>query len=165
VAALDHGIVAVTLEVGESMRLQEREVKAGVKGINALLEREGMYSRLFTWGDPEPVYYKSIWVRAGQGGILLSRIELGDSVDKGDILGNITDPITNEVSKLRASHDGRIIGMAVNQVVMPGFAAYHIGIRASEETVVAEESLKEAASNSVFEVGSRENTIQEIDPE
>ena len=163
VAALQHGIVAVTLEVGESLRLQESEVKSGVKGINALLEREEMYSRLFTWGDPEPVYYKSHWVRATRGGILLSRVELGDTVDKGDILGNITDPITNEVAKLRASHDGRVIGMAVNQVVMPGFAAYHIGIRASEETVVAENEMMPGQAGN--EIKKRENSIQEIDPE
>jgi len=163
VAALQQGIVAVTLEVGESLRLQESEVKAGVKGINALLEREDMYSRLFTWGEPEPVYYQSHWVRAAQGGILLSRVELGDSVDKGDLLGSVTDPITNEVGKLRASYDGRIIGMAVNQVVMPGFAAYHIGIRASEETVVTEEEMVRQESDSKME--KRENTLQAIDPE
>ncbi|MBL1293971.1 MAG: succinylglutamate desuccinylase/aspartoacylase family protein [Thiotrichales bacterium] len=163
VASLEAGIVAVTLEVGESLRLQESEVKAGVKSINALLEREDMYSRLFTWGDPEPVYYQSHWVRASHGGILLSRIELGDHVDKGDILGVITDPITNEVAKLRASHDGRIIGMAVNQVVMPGFAAYHIGIRASEETLVSEEKIEAAKANA--NKSKRSNSIQEIDPE
>ena len=163
VASLQQGIVAVTLEVGESLRLQESEVKAGVKSINALLEREDMYSRLFTWGEPKPVYYQSHWVRAAQGGILLSRIELGDSVDKGDILGSIIDPITNEESKLRASYDGRIIGMAVNQVVMPGFAAYHIGIRASEETVVAEEEM--AIQESDIKIQQRDNTIQAIDPE
>ena len=94
---------------------------------------------------------------------MLSRVELGDTVDKGDILGNITDPITNEVAKLRASHDGRVIGMAVNQVVMPGFAAYHIGIRASEETLAAEQGMRLVLPDD--EIKKRENSIQEIDPE
>lgn len=135
-AASKQNIPAVTLEIGESNRLDESQVKIGVKSINSLLDRMGMYERLFTWGAPEPVYYKSIWVRVEQGGILLSAASLGDIVKKGDILGKVTDPITNEVSNIKAPSTGRIIGMAVNQVVMPGFAAYHLGIKASEKEVM-----------------------------
>lgn len=131
-AAAEQNIPSVTLEIGESNRLQEAQVEIGVKSINSLLDRLGMYERLFTWGEPEPVYYQSTWVRAQRGGILFSVAGLGSNVTKGDILGNVTDPITNEVSKIKAPYDGRIIGMAVNQVVMPGFAAYHLGIEASE---------------------------------
>ena len=52
------------------------------------------------------------------------------------MLGTVTDPITNEASSIVAPVRGRIIGMAVDQVVMPGFAAYHIGRLATEETIV-----------------------------
>jgi hypothetical protein len=33
---------------------------------------------------------------------------------------------------LRSPFSGRIIGMARNQIVMPGFAAFHIGIQTDE---------------------------------
>ena len=89
-----------------------------------------MISRMFVWGDPEPVYYDSAWVRANYGGILFSKVELGAKVSKGQILGHIADPITNAQYPINASSDGRIIGMAVDQVVMAGFAAYHIGTKA-----------------------------------
>jgi hypothetical protein len=49
-------------------------------------------------------------------------------VQIGDPLGTVTDPITNERSTVIAPFRGRIIGMAVPQVVIPGFAAFHIGI-------------------------------------
>ncbi len=49
-------------------------------------------------------------------------------VEKDQLLGTITDPITNVQSEIRASHNGRILGMALPQFVMPGFAAYRIGI-------------------------------------
>ena len=141
-AASEQGIPAVTLEIGESNRLQEKQVEVGVKSINSLLDRMDMYDRLFTWGDPEPVYYQTTWVRAERGGILFSVAELGDHVEKGDVLGNVTDPITNQVSSIEAPYDGRIIGMAVNQVVMPGFAAYHLGIEASEEQMFIDAQLQ-----------------------
>ena len=129
-AAVDAGIVAVTLEVGESLRIQEDEIKAGVKSLNSLMEKQKMISRLFVWGQPETIYYNSYWLRAEHGGILFSQVELGDSVKPGDILGVVSDPITNTEYNIVADTEGRIIGMAVDQVVMAGFAAYHLGTEA-----------------------------------
>lgn len=135
-AAVDAGIAAVTLEAGESMRLQEDAVKHGVKGIRTLMNQMGMIDTFSLWGDPEPVYYNSTWVRSDRGGILFGSVDLGDRVDEGDLLGVVTDPITNIQSEIRSPTDGRIIGMALNQVVMPGFAAFHVGIRASKQAAV-----------------------------
>lgn len=134
-AAVQHGIPAVTLEVGESLRIQQDKIESGVNSINRMLERQGMYSRPFTWGEPEPVYYTSTWIRAESGGILFSKKNLGAMIDAGELLGTVTDPITNETSEIVSTMDGRLIGMAVNQFVMPGFAAYHIGMESSEETL------------------------------
>ena len=145
-AAVAQGIPAVTLEVGESLRIQEDQIEIGVSSINRLLEREGMYSRLFTWGEPEPIYYKSRWIRAERGGILFSKKKQGDMVKIDDMLGTITDPITNETSNILSPVEGRIIGMAVDQFVMPGYACYHIGIEASEEVLAEQDS---AESNEI----------------
>ncbi|MDK8462594.1 succinylglutamate desuccinylase/aspartoacylase family protein [Marinobacter sp. SS13-12] len=129
-AAIEAGIRAVTMEAGESLRIQEHQIKAGVNSLTSLMDKEGMISRMFVWGDPEPVYYDSEWVRAEHGGILFSEIKLGAKVGEGEILGYVSDPITNEQHPIRARIDGRIIGMAVDQVVMAGFAAYHVGTEA-----------------------------------
>ncbi len=129
-AAIDAGIPAITMEVGESMRIQEEHISAGVNSLTSLMEKQGMTSRLFQWGKPEPVYYKSHWIRADHGGILFSAVKLGAYVTEGTVLGTVSDPITNEQFPIRADADGRIIGMAVDQVVMAGFAAYHLGSRA-----------------------------------
>jgi predicted deacylase len=129
-AAVNAGIRAVTLEAGESHRIQEHQIDAGVNSLASLMEKQRMISRMFVWGDPEPVYYDSAWVRANYGGILFSKVDLGAKVSKGQILGYIADPITNAQYPIHSSSDGRIIGMAVDQVVMAGFAAYHIGTKA-----------------------------------
>ncbi|WP_323753016.1 succinylglutamate desuccinylase/aspartoacylase family protein [Marinobacter sp.] len=129
-AAVNAGIRAVTLEAGESLRIQEHQIKAGVNSLNSLMEKHGMISRMFVWGDPQPVYYDSLWIRAQHGGILFSEVALGDRVSEGEILGYVSDPITNEQYQIRSNANGRVIGMAVDQVVMAGFAAYHIGTEA-----------------------------------
>lgn len=129
-AAVASGIVSVTMEAGESLRIQEEQIEAGVNSIASLMEKQKMLQRFFVWGDPEPVYYDSHWLRANHGGILFSEIKLGATVMEGEILGIVADPITNEQHPIRADSDGRVIGMAVDQVVMAGFAAYHIGLKA-----------------------------------
>jgi uncharacterized protein len=134
-AATLAGIPAVTLEAGGPSQLELNEVKLGVKGIETLVNTLGMIRKRRLWGEPEPVYYRSSWVRADNGGILLSDVSLGSTVRKGDRLGTITDPMNNAQSELRSPYSGRIIGMARNQVVMPGFAAFHVGIQTDEAPV------------------------------
>jgi uncharacterized protein len=131
-AATKAGIPSVTLEAGGPSQLELNEVKLGVKGIETLINTLGMVKRHRLWSDPEPVYYRSSWVRADNGGILLADVSLGSTVRKGDVLGTITDPMSNARSELLSPYSGRIIGMARNQVVMPGFAAFHVGIEAEE---------------------------------
>ena len=131
-AATRAGIPAVTLEAGGPSQLELNEVKLGVKGIETLVNTLGMIRKRRLWGEPEPVYYRSSWVRADNGGILLADVSLGSTVRKGDILGTITDPMNNARTEVRSPYAGRIIGMARNQVVMPGFAAFHVGIETDE---------------------------------
>jgi predicted deacylase len=138
-AATRAGIPAVTVEAGGPSQLELVEVKHGVKGIESLLTTLGMTRRVRLWGNPEPVYYRSSWVRADNGGILLSDVSLGSTVRKGDLLGSITDPMSNARTELRSPYSGRIIGLARNQVVMPGFAAFHVGIETDEVSASEEE--------------------------
>jgi hypothetical protein len=131
-AASRIGIPAVTLEAGGPSELELKEVMHGVKGIETLLNTLGMVRKTRLLGDPEPVYYRSVWVRADRGGILLADVGLGSTVRRGDLLGTITDPMNNSSTNLYAPFSGRVIGMARNQVVMPGFAAFHVGIQTAE---------------------------------
>lgn len=129
-SAVRAGIPAVTLEAGEPLRVDDKAVEHTVKSLYSLLDNMGMYKRRSFWGTPEPTYYGSMWVRADKGGMLLGEVKLGKRVKEGDVLGTVTDPITNVKREIRAPHSGRVIGMALNQFVMPGYAAFHLGVDA-----------------------------------
>ncbi len=149
-AANNAGIISITMELGESLRIQENQIDAGTHSVNSLLDNLNMYPRVFIWGEPRPTYFESTWVRVEKGGILFSQMGLGDNVAVGDILGTVTDPITNQSEDLQAPISGQIIGMAVNQVVVPGFAAYHIGIESNQEEmtkVTIEEGIETTSEN------------------
>jgi len=135
-AATENGIPAITMEAGEPMRLQPAEVDAGVAGIESLLNALGMVKRLRLFREAEPVYYDSTWIRADAGGIFIGNVKLGQRVTETDLLGTITDPITNHTQEIRAPTTGRVLGMALNQVVMPGFAAFRLGLPTSAEAVI-----------------------------
>ena len=137
-SAVRAGIPAVTVEAGEPLRLQNDVVAEGAKAIETLLGKMGIYGRVSKWTRQAPVYYKSSWVRADQSGILFSRVPLGKRVVKGEVLGTVTDPITNARSDIVSPFNGRVLGMALDQVVMPGFAAYHIGIQTPEAALIEE---------------------------
>jgi predicted deacylase len=147
-AASEAGIPAITYEAGEPMRFQSDEIERGVVGVERMLARLGM--RLGNTADaPDPeLYYRARWIRADDGGILAARAKLGDTVKANQVLGTIFDPISNEKSTIRATHSGRVIGVALDQLVMPGFAAFHI---ATDEPMTEGSIVPAAALPSVDE--------------
>ena len=134
-AAVEIGIPSSTLEAGEPMRIQEDVVKDGAERILTLMANMGMYKNSFFWSDAEPVYLNSRWVRSEQGGLLISNVKVGDKIKHGDLLGKVVDPIENREYPIHSPYEGQVIGMALNQVVMPGYAAYHLGIKATEDSI------------------------------
>lgn len=43
------------------------------------------------------------------------------------MLGTVTDPLTEDTASIVAPRDGRIIGMAVPQMVLPGYGLFNLG--------------------------------------
>ena len=142
-AAVEFGIPSVTLEAGEPHILDKSAVEQGVKSIQTLLHASDMAKTLSFWELRRgPVYYKSRWVRSVNGGILFSSVNLGDMVSQGTVLGTVTDPITNLSTDIVSPHNGKLIGMALNQVLYPGYAAYHIGLQAPASEAAEDETLE-----------------------
>jgi hypothetical protein len=137
-AAVEAGIPAITYEAGEPMRFHLPDVMRGVEGIRRLMVTRGMLQKGPRGREPE-IFRRSHWVRSDDGGILISQVSLGQRVARGQVLGTVTDPLSNEKSMLRAPHPGTVIGAALNQVVMPGFAAFHLGVRAGDQPAVRED--------------------------
>ena len=132
-AASEFGVPSVTIEAGAPNNLQKDAVESGVKSVLNALSELGLTpaAKPFWKNKAEPVFYQSVWIRAKTGGVLFSKIALGDRVKKDTVLGLISDPITNKTDEVIAPFEGRVIGMALNQVMYPGYAAYHIGLKSS----------------------------------
>lgn len=135
-AATDAGIPAVTFELGAPVRLEPVEIEHGVTAIETLMNNMGMTQRVRQWREPQPIFYESRWVRVMRPGMLFSDVKLGDRVRQGQRLGRVINPLNDEASELVSPIRGRVLGMALNQVVLPGYAAFHVGEEASEAQVI-----------------------------
>ncbi|HWS25292.1 MAG TPA: succinylglutamate desuccinylase/aspartoacylase family protein [Xanthomonadales bacterium] len=173
-AATDAGIPAVTFELGAPVRLEPVEIEHGVTAIETLMNNLGMTQRVRQWREPQPIFYESRWVRVMRPGMLFTDVKLGDRVRQGQRLGRVINPLNDETSELVAPVRGRVLGMALNQVVLPGYAAFHVGEEASEAQVIRDaaralmvpdetESIDEGATSTPVE-GSTEQ-VEEYAPE
>ncbi len=132
-AANDAGIPSLTMEAGGPHALEQEAIAFGVKGLKNVMHNLNMYQTVRLWRIPQPVFYQSIWVRSKQGGIMLSKVDLDEKVREGQLLGRVIDPITNTSSDIVSPINGTILGKALDQVISPGFATFHIGVVATEE--------------------------------
>jgi predicted deacylase len=132
-AAVAAGIPTVLYEAGEPLRFEDAEIARGVEGVRNVMAHLAMIPDPGVARRVPHVFHRSRWARTDAAGIFRSDRRLGDRVAAGEVLGTVTDPITNERQPIRASVPGRLVGMAIPQVVLPGFAVFHIGMEEESE--------------------------------
>ena len=146
-AAVATGIPAVTFEVGAPQFLEEHHIAPAADAIRTLMHRMGMLdSAAHAGAEPvtTPIYQDSSWVRTNAAGFLFAEVELGDQVKLGQRLGHVIDPVSNRRTGILAPFAGQVLGKALNQQVLPGYAAFHIGKLTSEQQAVLEAAEAEA---------------------
>ncbi len=122
------GIPSIIYEAGAPHRFQEDEIMRGTTGIENVMAYLGMTDRPEKEIPESRVYERSRWVRAsrGEGGFFFPEAGLGTIVEKGEVLGKIIDPLTDESHAVESSVSGEIIGMAFSRPVLSGYALFHV---------------------------------------
>lgn len=121
-------IPVIVYEAGEALRFDEVAIRAGVKGIVAVMRELQMIPSLKRHARlQDPFEAKSsTWVRAPKSGILRANKSLGMKVMKGEFLGAISDPFGEDEEIVSASVEGIIIGRTNIPLVNEGEALFHI---------------------------------------
>ncbi len=142
-AAAEMGVQMLLYESGESLRFDEVAIRAGVRGILAVMTDIGMITGKKTKGSRiEPVVARSsTWVRAPNSGIFRSSVRLGERVSKKSVLGRIADPFGIHEEKILSPASGLVIGKLNLPLVHEGDALLHL---ARFEDAPAAESVVEA---------------------
>lgn len=138
--AADMGVNVILYEAGEALRYDELSIRAGVKGIINVLREVGMLNKRKSTKEHniEPLIAKqSGWVRATESGFVNHVSQLGDHVQKGDVLATVSDPYGNELTKILAPAQGVVIGKQNIPLAQTGEAMYHIAYFKQPDSVAA----------------------------
>ncbi|MBN2636480.1 MAG: succinylglutamate desuccinylase/aspartoacylase family protein [Prolixibacteraceae bacterium] len=131
-AAMQAGKKVLLFEGGKTHEFSQRVTKRGIYGTLKLMQHLGM--RDFTeelekanHQSPSILIKDSTWIRARQGGLFRFFVKDGTKVNKGEVIGTISDPYGNYEYKIKIPETGHIIGMNHAPVVYKGDALVHLG--------------------------------------
>lgn len=125
--ATEAGIPAVSFEFGEATTVQTPYIAAAERALHQALVNLDMLDGEKHRVTPR-VYRKSFWIRTEHGGIFISNKQNGDEVKAGEVVGVIANPLTEEEKPIKCDVAARILGIASNQFVLPGYGVFHMGI-------------------------------------
>mgnify|MGYP001138025223 CR=1 FL=1 len=140
-AAVERKTKILLYEAGEALRFDEFSIRAGMKGILNVLHHLKMMRKTKTRKkliDPF-IANNSAWVRANASGIVHSLVQLGDNIDKGDVLAEIGSPYGEILDVVKANRSGIVIGKQNIPLVQEGEAMFHIASFTEEHQEVLEQ--------------------------
>ena len=120
-------IPLLVYEAGEAMRFDHQAIQIGLEGtLNVMRKIEmlkGNVDRKVT-----PVFSKDEdWITSHASGILHVEVTLGEQIKKGDKLGRLSDPFSNENASVIKSHiDGVIVGINRSPLIQEGASVFKV---------------------------------------
>lgn len=114
-------------EGGEAMRIDEFSIQEAIEGTERVLHHLGMKNQSTKQSYNQVFCDKSYWVRAKSSGVFILHATSGQFIEKGDLLGTISDPFGNFRVKVKSPYNGYIIGHNNMPVINQGDALFHIG--------------------------------------
>jgi len=122
------GITVIVYEAGEALRFDEVAIRAGTRGVIAVLRHLGMLpkSRRKTSAAKPLVGKSSTWVRAPKSGIMRFIKPLGTRVGKEELLGIVSDPFGETEAQVLSTTEGIIIGRTNLPLVNEGEALFNV---------------------------------------
>lgn len=127
-SASERGVKVLLYEAGEALRYDEFSIRAGVKGIIKVMRSVGMLNKVRSKGPNIRMFVarQSGWVRANDSGFINHIAQLGDHVEKNQILATVSDPFGDEVDSIVSPQEGVVIGKQNIPLTQEGEAIYHI---------------------------------------
>lgn len=126
-AATERGATMLLFEGGEALRFDDDTLTVGVEGIRRVLAELAVIDPDTTAPRPIPVESRSsTWVRARRSGIVLLDVELGEVVQRGQLLGVIHDSVGTRLGRVTAPRRGIVIGRVQQPLVNQGDALVHL---------------------------------------
>ncbi len=128
-------------EAGEALRFDEGAIELGVAGVLQVLAELGVIDKAsatpltpnahasqgsLCGTGPNLEVRQRYWIRSPASGIFGRKVELGDCVEKGQLLGDIHEPLGDQSREVTAARSGVVIGYTNNPLSYQGDALIHL---------------------------------------
>lgn len=125
--ATEIGVPVILYESCEALRFDEVYIRAGVKGVLNVMRHIGMLRRSRARQPKKSIVSKTTqWVRAPASGLHRVLVPLGGQVEKGQVIGIVSDPLGVDETEVTAAIAGIVIGRSNLPTVHEGDALFHI---------------------------------------
>ncbi len=131
-AAMERGIPAITVEVGDPLRFQRQMIKDSLEGVRAILGEFGLFEPPRVAPNDEPIVCgRSYWLYAEHGGLLEVRPQTAEFVEEGQTIATVKNPFGDEIARYTAPEAGVVVGRSTNPICATGSRVLHLGIPTS----------------------------------
>jgi len=123
------GVQILLFEGGKSLDFNEDVTQVGVEGAQRFLKHLDMLNlqKRITIPAKETLFIESSqWIRAKHSGMFHGKVNVGEWVEKGQLLAIISDPFGKVEHKHKSPHSGFLINVNQAPFVYQGDAIYHI---------------------------------------
>jgi predicted deacylase len=129
------GIPMLLFEGGKSFNIHPNITNTAVNGAKRVLNHLEMLNSKFKVSKPKKscvFISESKWIRAKYSGMFKASIKFNSLVNKGDVIGHITDPYCSFNHFVKAPNDGYIFNINESPIIYQGDAIFHISTKLAE---------------------------------
>jgi len=114
-------------QAGEAMRFDENAITLGVDGIKNVMCAIDMLTKE-PIKEVSPIFSREEdWIVAPKGGILHPSVLLGQTIEKGEKIGTISDPFgADTVQPITATQKGIVVGVNTTPLIHEGLPIFKI---------------------------------------
>ncbi|KAI9502942.1 hypothetical protein BX070DRAFT_259668 [Coemansia spiralis] len=139
-AAVERGISAITVEIGDPSRFHKRYIKNALIGVSNILSHLCMIPNEEAVPEYEPVLCtRSFWIFAKSGGILNVIPDIATWVRAGDLIATVHSVFGDLIEEYFAPQDGVIVGKHIDPVCQTGTRILHLGVVEDTLATVADD--------------------------
>lgn len=121
------GIPLILYEAGEALRFDDASINAGVQGVQNVMKHLKMLKGRRRGKRISPVIARrSTWVRAEKDGLVLRKVELGQTIQKNQVLAHTVNPHADEADIISSPVAGVVIGCSNIPVANEGEALFNV---------------------------------------
>lgn len=129
--AMDLGIPAITVEIGDPQSFQDRYIRSAMTGLRSVLsDVEMIHHRNPNPGPPPVLCERSFWLYTDFGGLLEVVPDLCAEVKKGEIVARVHDVFGDVAREYVAPEDAVVVGRSTDPIGQTGARILHLGIPA-----------------------------------